>query len=299
MHVFVTGASGWVGSSVVKELLAAGHTVTGMARSDEGAASVEAAGARVVRATLDDLDAMRRAAREADGVIHTAFNHDFSRFAENCEQDRRAIEALGSALEGTNRPLVVTSGLALLSAPGEIATEDDLPPAPGPQYPRASEATAALLAARGVNASTVRLPPSVHGAGDHGFVPMLINLAREKGAVATIGEGANRWAGVHRLDAARVFRLALERAEKGARYHAVHDEGVPLRDIAAVIARRLGLPLTPLTPEQAPAYYGWMAPFAGIHMAASSARTREVLGWAPREATLLEELDSERYFPAV
>jgi nucleoside-diphosphate-sugar epimerase len=298
MRVFVTGASGWVGSSVVKEMLAAGHQVTGMARSNDGAAGVEAAGATVVRADLDDLDALRRAASDADGVIHTAFNHDFSKFAANCEQDRRAIEALGSALEGTSKPLVVTSGLALLSAPGQVASEADLPPPPGPHYPRASEATAALLAARGVNASVVRLPPSVHGQGDHGFVPMLIELAKEKGAAAWIGEGANRWAAVHRLDAARVFRLALERAEKGARYHAVHDEGVPFRDIAAVIARRLNLPSMPLMPEEAQGHFGWMAPFAGIDMAASSARTRELLGWAPREASLLEELDSGRYFPA-
>jgi len=297
MRVFVTGASGWVGSVVIKELLAAGHEVIGMARSDAGAASVEAAGATMLRADLDDLDAMRRAAGAADGVIHTAFNHDFSRFAESCEQDRRAIEALGSALEGTGKPLVVTSGLALLTAPGQLASEDDQPLPPGPQYPRASEAAAAALAARGVHASTVRLPPSVHGVGDHGFVPMLINLAREKGAAAYIGAGGNRWAGVHRLDAARVFRLALERGAIGARYHAVQDEGVPFRDIAAVIARRLELPSTALTPEQAPAHFGWMTPFAGIEMAASSARTRALLGWAPREAALLEELDSERYFP--
>jgi nucleoside-diphosphate-sugar epimerase len=205
MRVFVTGASGWIGSCVVKELLAAGHQVTGMARSDEGAASVEAAGATALRATLDDLDALHSAAGAADGVIHTAFNHDFSNFAKGCEQDRLAIETLGGALDGTDKPLVVTSGLALLTAPGQLATEDDQPPAPNAHYPRASEVTAAALAARGVHASTVRLPPSVHGSGDRGFVPMFIDLAKEKGVAAYIGDGANRWAGVHRLDAARVF----------------------------------------------------------------------------------------------
>ncbi|WP_036172452.1 SDR family oxidoreductase [Massilia sp. 9096] len=295
MRVFVTGANGWVGSSVVKELLGAGHTVTGMVRSSAGAATVEAAGAAVVCADLDDLVAMRRAAGAADGVIHTAFNHDFSNFAKGCEQDRRAIEALGSALKGTTKPLVVTSGLALLAS-GRPALESDRPPAPGPHYPRASEAAADALVALGVHASVVRLAPSVHGTGDHGFVPMLINLAKEKGSAAYIGEGANRWAGVHRLDAARLFRLALEHGGIGERWHAVQDEGVPLRDIAAVIARRLEVPLAPLTPEQAQDHFGWMAPFAGIEMAASSARTREALGWAPRERTLLEDIEQGGYF---
>jgi len=299
MRVFVTGASGWVGSAVVEELLAAGHEVAGMVRSDAGAAGVEAAGASVVRADLDDLDAMRRAAGAADGVIHTAFNHDFSNFAKGCEQDRRAIEALGSALEGSSKPLLVTSGLALLAS-GRLATEEDRPPGPGPHYPRASEAAADALVARGVHASVVRLAASVHGAGDHGFVPMLIGLAREKGASACIGEGANRWPGVHRLDAARLFRLALEHSDSnsssGHRWHAVHDEGVPLREIAAAIARRLDVPLTALTQEQAPAHFGWMTPFAGIDMAASSARTRELLGWAPRERSLLEDLEQAGYF---
>jgi nucleoside-diphosphate-sugar epimerase len=297
MRVFVTGASGWVGSVVVKELLAAGHEVTGMARSEAGAASVEAAGARVVRADLDDLDAMRRAAAEADGVIHTAFNHDFSNFVKGCEQDRRAIEALGSALKGTAKPLVVTSGLALLAS-GRPATEEDRPPAPSAHYPRASEAAADALVALGVHASVVRLTPSVHGQGDHGFVPMLVKLAQEKGAAAYLGDGATRWAGVHRLDAARLFRLALEHGGIGDRWHAVQDEGVTQRDIAAVIARRLDLPLSSLSQDQAAAHFGWMTAFAGLEMAASSARTRKVLGWTPREATLLEELDSERYFPA-
>lgn len=295
MRVFVTGASGWVGSTVVRELLAAGHEVTGMVRSSDGAASVEAAGATALRATLDDLDLMRRAAGEADGVVHTAFNHDFSNFAANCEQDRRAIEALGSALEGTSKSLVVTSGLALL-AKGRLANEDDRPPAPGPQMPRASEAAADALAARGVHVSVVRLPPSVHGSGDHGFVPMLIDLARAKGRAAYVGEGANRWGGVHRLDAARVFRLALERGGIGVRWHAVADEGVPFCDIAGAIARGLDVPLTPLSPEEAPAHFTWMAGFAGLDMAASSARTRELLGWTPTQPGLLQDIERGGYF---
>jgi nucleoside-diphosphate-sugar epimerase len=227
-------------------------------------------------------------------VIHTGFNHDFSKFAENCAEDARAIEALGAALAGSARPLVVTAGLALL-AHGRPATEDDTPPPPGPHYPRASEQTAMALAERGVHASVVRLP-QVHGDGDRGFVPMLIGIARDKGESAYVGDGANRWAAVHRLDAARVYRLALERGARGARYHAVAEEGVPLIDIAAVIARRLGVPLAGKSPDEAGAHFGWFASFAGLEMAGDNARTRAVLGWAPRERTLMEDLDSEGYF---
>jgi nucleoside-diphosphate-sugar epimerase len=295
MRVFVTGATGFVGSAVVQELLAHGHAVVGLARSEEGAAGLAAAGAAVQRGTLDDLDALTGAAAACDGVIHTAFNHDFSRFAENCEQDRRAIEALGRGLEGTSKPLLVTSGLAML-AQGHLATEDDVPPPAGAAMPRVSEATAAALAARGVHASTVRLAPSVHGDGDHGFVPMLIGITRDKGCAAYIGEGMNRWGGVHRLDAARVFRLALERGARGARYHAVADEGIPFRDIAAAIARGLDMPLASVAPEDAAAHFGWFTHFAGMDLAASSRQTREVLGWTPRECTLLEDLDHGRYF---
>lgn len=295
MHVFVTGATGFVGSAVVQELLAAGHTVTGLARSDAGAAALEAGGARVQRGTLDDLDVLTRAAAAADGVVHTGFNHDFSRFAQNCEQDRRAIEALGEGLLGSRRPLLVTSGLALLAS-GRLATEDDAPVPASPSYPRASEHAAERLAAQGVHASTVRLPPSVHGEGDHGFVPMLIGIAREKGLAATVGAGTNRWASVHRRDAARVFRLALECGARGARYHAVHDEGVPFSDLTAVIARRLNVPQTALAPHEAAAHFGWFAHFAGIDMAASSARTRAMLDWTPRESGLLEDVDSTHYF---
>jgi nucleoside-diphosphate-sugar epimerase len=295
MHVFVTGATGFVGSAVVQELLGAGHAVTGLARSEAGAAALAAAGARVQRGTLDDLDVLTRAANAADGVIHTGFNHDFSKFAQNCEQDRRAIEALGAGLDGSRKPLLVTAGL-VLSAAGRLATEEDGPVPVSPSYPRASEHAAAALAARGIHASTVRLPPSVHGAGDHGFVPMLIQLARDKGVSACVGDGSNRWAGVHRHDAARVFRLALERGALGARYHAVDDAGVPMHDIADVIARRLGVPRADLTAEEAEAHFGWFAHFARIDMAASSAWTRQVLGWAPRERGLLEDVDSASYF---
>ena len=295
MHVFVTGATGFVGTAVVRELIDAGHTVTGLARSDAGAAALEAAGARVQRGTLDDLDILARAAQTADGVIHTGFNHDFSKFAQNCEQDRRAIEALGAGLEGSRKPLLVTAGVALI-APGRLATEQD-PPAPvSPAMPRASEHAAAALAARGIHASTVRLAPSVHGAGDHGFVPLLIGLAREKGLAACVGDGTNRWAGVHRRDAARVYRLALERGAVGARYHAVADEGVPMHAIADVIARRLDVPRADLAAEEAGAQFGWFAHFVGTDMAASSTWTRETLGWQPRERGLLEDVASAGYF---
>jgi len=286
MHVFVTGATGWVGSAVVEDLLAAGHQVTGLARSADKAASLAATGAQVIHATLEDLGILRSAASKADAVIHTAFNHDFSKFVENAEQDRRVIEALGSALEGSERPLLVTSGLSGLP---RGATESDLP---NPAALRKSEATARALAERGVRAATVRLAPSVHGLGDHGFVPIAIRLAREKGVSAYIGEGTNCWSGVYRLDAARVYRLALEAGVTWAVYHAVADESVPFKQIAEIIGRRLGLPVASRERE----HLGWFGNFAGGELAASSARTCELLGWKPQGPSLLADLDQPGYY---
>jgi len=290
MHVFVTGATGWVGSAVVEDLVGAGHRVTGLARSPDKAAALAATGAQVLRGTMDDLALLRGAAAAADAVIHTAFNHDFSRFAENAQQDQRTIELLGGVLEGSDRPLIVTSGLALL-APGRVATEQDVPPS-NPSYPRKSEAAARALAARGVRATTIRLAPSVHGLGDHGFVPILIALAREKGVSAYIDAGLNRWPGVHRLDAGRLYRLALEAGAAEPAYHAVADEDVPFKAIAEVIGRRLGLPVE----SRGRDHFGWFADFAGADMAASSARTRSLLGWTPTGPDLLSDIDQPEYY---
>jgi nucleoside-diphosphate-sugar epimerase len=294
MRVFVTGATGWVGSAIVNDLIAAGHHVLGLTRSEKGAMALAAAGAEVHHGSLADLASLKSGAVQADAVIHTAFNHDFSKFLENCAEDERAIETIGAALEGSDRPLLTTSGVALL-APGRVATEDDAAPSDR-SFPRRSEAATAALAERGVKAAAVRLAPSVHGHGDHGFVPRLVQIAREKGVSAYIGDGLNRWPGVHRLDAARVYRLALERGVAGGPFHAIAEEGVPFKAIAEVIGRRLNIPVVSKSAEEAAQHFGWFAMFAGIDAPASSARTRAALDWEPTGPGLLADIDHPAYF---
>ncbi|HKD42044.1 MAG TPA: SDR family oxidoreductase [Myxococcaceae bacterium] len=296
MRVFVTGATGFIGSAIVPELIAAGHRVLGLARSDAAAKSLTAAGAEVHRGALEDLDSLRRAAAASDGVIHTAFIHDFSKIAASGETDRIAIETLGAALAESGRPLVVTSGTAHL-APGRLATEQDAPDPRGVVKHRiASEKAALAMASRGVRVSLVRLPPSVHGDGDHAFVPTLIGIARAKGVSAYIGEGLNRWPAVHRLDAAHLFRLALEKGSTGATFHGVADEGVPTRDIADVIGRRLKVPVVSKSREEAADHFAWLARFFALDVPASNVRTQEQLGWRPRQPGLIADLERGRYF---
>lgn len=292
MRIFVTGATGFVGSAVVRELRDAGHRILGLARSDPAAAQLAATGADVHRGDLDDLDSLRRGAAAADGVIHTAFNHDFSKFHDSCEADRRVVAALADALAGSKRPLVVTSGIGILPQ-GVTATEDSAPASGPAAHPRAASEEAANAAATlDVRAMIVRLPPSVHGAGDHGFVPILIRIARETGVSGTLGEGRNRWPAVHRADAARVFRLAVETGEAGARFHAVAETGVPFRDISALIGNRLGVPVQSVAPD----HFGWFASFAAMDVPATSERTRARLGWQPEQPGLLADLEHAGYF---
>jgi nucleoside-diphosphate-sugar epimerase len=295
--VFVTGATGFVGSAVVQELLAAGHQVLGLARSDAAAASLAAVGAQPHRGDLEDLDSLRSGVAVADGVIHTAFNHDFANFAANCKIEKLAIDVLGAAISGSDRPLIVTSGTALVS-PGRLATEDANSMFTVADFPRvATEDAARALTERGVRLMTVRLSPSVHGDGDHGFVPTFVKIAREKGVSAYVGDGTNRWTAVHRLDAAHLYRLALEKGTAGARYHAVDEEGIPFREIAEVIGKRLNVPVVSKSAEDAADLFGWHARFAQLDCPASSKKTRAELGWQPKQPGLLLDLEgSTRYF---
>lgn len=290
MKVFITGATGWVGAAVVAELLKAGHQVTGLVRSGDKAAALTASGAVALPGTLDDLDLLRDAAQAADAVVHTAFNHDFSRFAESAQQDRRAIETLGSALKGSTRPLLVTAWLAHLT-PGRFATEQDVAPT-DPGYPRQSEAAAMALAEQGVRAGIVRLAASVHGSGDHGFIAALVRLAREKGVSAFLDDGLNRWTGVHRSDAARLYRLVLEQDRPEPVYHAVADESVTGKMLAEVIGARLGVPVASRGRE----HFGWLAFFLGADMPASSTHTRSALGWTPTGPDMITDLRQGDYF---
>jgi nucleoside-diphosphate-sugar epimerase len=295
MRVFVTGATGFIGSAVVAELIKAGYEVLGLTRSDAGAKFLVGAGAEVHRGDLEDLESLRAGAELSDGVIHLAFNHDFSKFEANCEMDRRAIEALGSALAGSDRPLVITSGTAMARATGRPANEDDAPNSPHPRI--ASELAADSLAARGLRASVMRLP-QVHDTVKQGLITYLIAVAREKGVSAYVGEGLNRWPAVHVLDATRLYRLALEKGLAGARYHAVAEEGVPLREIAETIGRGLKLPVISVSSEKAGEHFGWLAAFVGFDLLASSALTRERLGWRPTGPGMISDLENMRYFPA-
>jgi nucleoside-diphosphate-sugar epimerase len=295
MRVFVTGATGWVGSAVVKDLIAAGHQVLGLSRSDSGAKALAGMGADVHRGSLQDLESLKRGAANSDGVIHLAFNHDdFSKIAENGADEQRAIEAIGATLAGSSRPLVATSGLAFLS-PGSVATEESPSRPHSSSFPRNPEGAIAALG-QAVRTTVVRLATSVHGHGDRGFVPRLIAIAREKGVSAYIGEGLNRWPAVHRTDAARVYRLALERGAEGGPFHAIAEDGVHLKDIAEVIGKRLNLPVVSKSPEEAVEHFGWFAMFARVDSPARSERTRSLLGWKPEGPSLIADIDHPAYF---
>jgi nucleoside-diphosphate-sugar epimerase len=295
MRVFVTGASGWIGSATVDELLAAGHEVTGLARSDASAAAIQAKGAHVRRGDLDDLASIRAGAEAADAVIHLANKHDFSNMAASAAAERAAVQTIGEALAGTNHPFLLASGVAGL-AQGRPSTEDDPSPFHGPDSPRGgSENLAFEFIDRGVHTVSLRFAPTVHGTGDHGFIAVIAAVAREKGVSGFPGDGTNRWAAVHRADAARLVALGLAKAPAGARLHAVAEEGIPTRDIAEAIGRAFGLPVTSIAPDDVPGHFGWIATFFAMDLTATSARTRELLGWAPTGPTLIEDLDAGAY----
>ncbi len=295
MKVFVTGASGFIGSAVVRDLIASGHQVLGLARSDSSAELVAAAGAEVLRGDLEDLDSLRRGARESDGVIHTAFNHGFTDFAKAAEEDRCAIEVIGAALAGSDRPMVVAAGTPGLSA-GHVVTEDETFESP---IARFSEDTALLFTSQRVRVSVMRLPRSVHGEGDHGFVARLIQIAREKGVAGYPGDGSYRWPAVHRLDAARLFRIALESAPAGTRLHAVGDEGIPVRDIASTIGRHLNLPVVSVPLNEAVEHFGFLGPILSVDFLSTSALTQERFCWRPEQPGLLADIDQGHYFERV
>ncbi|MFY9803664.1 MAG: SDR family oxidoreductase [Candidatus Acidiferrales bacterium] len=291
MRIFVTGATGFIGSAIVPELIKAGHQVLGLTRSDAGARSLTAAGAEAHRGTLEDLESLRAGAAASDGVIHCAFNHDFSKFQENCATDKLAIEALGSVLAGSDRPLIVSGAVAGLAAPGKVATEDQVV-APDYPLPRVSEQT--TLSLQGVSASVVRLP-QVHDTVKQGLVTFLIAMARAKGVSAYVGEGRNRWAAAHISDVARLYRLALEKHQAGAKYHAVAEEGVPMKEIAETIGRGLQVPVVSLSPEKAAEHFAWLARFAGWDLTASSLQTQQRLGWRPSGPGLIADLERMNY----
>jgi nucleoside-diphosphate-sugar epimerase len=295
MKVFVTGATGFIGSALVPELIRAGHEVLGLSRSDTGAKALLAAGAQVHRGDLEDIESLRSGAAASDAVIHTAFLHDRSKFAESCEMDKRAIEAIGAVLQGSRRPFIVTSGIGV--AQGRASTEDDPPLATSASYPRASEATAVVLMERGINALVVRLP-QVHDTVKQGLVTGLIATARQKGVSAYVGDGQNRWAAAHVLDVARLYRLALENNTAGARYQAVAEEGVRLKDIATAIGRGLTVPVTSISQEKAQEHFGFVGFFVGRDAPASSAQTRQKLGWNPTGPGLITDLENVRYLEA-